>query len=278
MARIRLTERRRMLQAARDKATEKVVAEIKPAFRQMQNRIKRYLRANGNLRKRMMRIRAISAHDRAAKFLRVADFHSRRPLVKQDQPDQPSANEQDWLNWKTVLAAAILAGLLNGGDDLIDVEDQVWTSRGGVTVTYDQDQMTEDMKRRLGATVDAVVQSTQNQLQNALGDWFGGDEEFSSLMDDIDTIFGDARIDTIGRTSVGDYLSQIILHTMLGNDWKQWYWDAFGENPCTTPIIINGDEYQGCADLNGRLFDIGTPMPPDAAHPNCQCLPTPKTD
>lgn len=130
---------------------------------------------------------------------------------------------------------------------------------------------------RTGERIDAVALVTMVAVERIIAEWYSAEEAFPKLITDLKRYFGDTRVDTLSRTLVGDLHAQMIIQQMQSYGLTEWYWDHKGEDvPCTNPITMLGKTYAGCKELNGKVFRLGDPMPPDAAHPNCHCLPTPE--
>jgi hypothetical protein len=275
--RIRMTQRRAKLRAAKRKAAEQVKAKILPVMRRQYKRLERFLR-RANLRKRLQKIKVPADYE----FLdTMVDIRSGKAaaLYKVNQlfkaPSPPKSDTKEWDDFKKALLITLLLGLFAGVDDIGNVENEIWASRGYDPLTFDPQQVVEDYQLRTGRNLSDIGGDTLIAVQEIISNWYIGDEPFPALMDDLDRLFDESRANMIASTEVGNLTSQIFWQEMASNGWSEWYWDALGENPCTKPIQILANVYDGCLDLNGRRFKIGTPMPPDAAHPNCECLPMP---
>jgi hypothetical protein len=300
-----MTQRRARLKAAKRQAAERVKAKILPVFRSQYRRLERFLR-RANLRKRLNKIKVPAGLEPPSLDIQnlmditfpavpgaigykitVEDpekiaLEKMAALYKVDQlfkaPSPPKSDTSEWDNFKKALLIALLLGLFAGVDDIGDVENEIWASRGYDPLTFDPQQVVEDYQLRTGRNLSDLGADTLISVQNIITQWYLKDdpfEPFKNLLDDLDKQFNAARAKAIASTEVGNLTSQIFLQEMSSNGWSEWYWDALGENPCTKPIQILNQVYDGCLDLNGRKFKIGTPMPPDAAHPNCECLPMP---
>jgi hypothetical protein len=269
--RIRLTQRRQKLKAAKKKAAERVKAKILPVMRSQYKRLERFLRRS-NLRKRLNKIKVPDPENLNITVDMVA-LYKVEQLFK--APSPPKSDKDEWDTWKKALLIALLLGLFASVDDIGQVENDIWESRGYDPLTFDPQQIIEDYQMRIGRNLDDIGSDTLARVQSAIADWYMGEESLPELLDDLDRFFDEARAEAIAATEVGNMTSQIFLQEMLSNGWTEWYWDALGENPCTKPIQLLNQIYDGCLDLNGRKFKVGTPMPPDAAHPNCQCIPMP---
>lgn len=252
-----------MLIQARAKAVERVKNKILPVLRRQGNRLERFLR-RATLRKRLAKITLPAGQFDNASRQDVA-LYKVQELLKQDR----RSDQDEWDRWKKAFLLALLLGLADSADDLASVENEIWTSRGYQPLTYDGEQIIDDYQMRIGRNLSDIGDSTLVAIQNIIGDWYMTDDPFSVLTDRLDALFSESRAEAIAATEVQNLSSQIVFQAMLSHGWSWWYWDAMGENPCSSPIVINGVEYEGCRDLNGRRFRLGTPMPPDAAHPNC---------
>lgn len=269
--RIRLTSRRKKLWDAQDAAALRVKARILPVMRSQYKRLERFLR-RANLRKRLTKIK----YPDEPENIRDVAFYKVQELFK--APSPPKSGTGEWDNFKKALLIALLLGLFGSVDDLGAVENEIWQSRGFDPLTFDPEQIIQDYQLRTGRNLAEMGDYTLTQVQTIISDWYMTDESFTDLLDDLDRLFNESRAESIAVTEVGNVTSQIFLQEMISHGWTSWYWNALGENPCTHPIIINGVSYEGCLDLHGRKFKRGDPMPPDAAHPNCFCLPTPALD
>lgn len=261
MARIRLVQRRKMINAARGKAEERVVAALRPIFKQQHKRLERFLR-RANLRKRLIKIKA-PANGKAT------------ILMKEFVPQEPGAD--DWDAWKGALVAAIILALIAQVTGLGDIENLVWVSQGYAPLTYLPGDVVADYQRRIGRNLDDLATDTMAAVEREITEWYISGDPFPALMSRLDRWFDDNRITTIAETEISNLVSQMVLQAMISYGWGEWYWDALGEIPCTDTQVIQGVSYGGCLELHGKTFKIGDPMPPDASHPRCHCLPTPVT-
>jgi hypothetical protein len=266
-----MSRRRANLIIARARAQRQVVEHILPVMRSQYQKLTRFLRRQ-NLRKRLQKIQVPDNIYAAGSGQAVAMYRTQE-LMKAPSPPQ---SQDDWAQWKRALLLALLLGLFDGVDDIGSVENEAWTSRGYDPLTFDGQQIVDDYQMRIGRNLSDLGDATAAGVNTIISDWYMGDEPFSALIERLDQLFNEARAQTIADTEVGNVTAQIFLQEMLSHGWSEWYWDAMGENPCQSPLTIKGMTYEGCLDLHGRVFKRGDPMPPDAAHPNCQCVPTPK--
>lgn len=190
----------------------------------------------------------------------------------------PTENEEEWNAWKKALLIALLLGLFQATDDLAEVENLFWLSRGQDELTYDAETLILAYQLRTGRPLESIALATFVAIERLIREWYVSDDTFPQLLVQLNRYFNDVRIKTIARHEVGNLLSQMVAQQMVSYGLKNWYWDAMGENPCKNDIHIKGITYEGCSDLNGRHFILGDPMPPDAAHVGCQCLPTIRED
>jgi hypothetical protein len=264
MRRIRLTERRDILLRARESATEKVADKIAPVFRKQFKRLERFLRKS-NLRKRLAKL---DTGDKVSPAL-VED------LFKQE--DSLTSNTEEWEKWKEELTLALLLGLFLAVEELGAAENRIMTSRGRDALTYDAAALILAYQLRTGETLDGAALVTFAAVERIISDWYVTDDSFSDLMASLKRYFNETRVHTLSNTAVGNLHAQMIIQQMTSYGLTNWYWDHKGEDiPCSNPITVKGYTYAGCRELNGKVFQIGDPMPPDAAHPNCHCLPTPE--
>lgn len=270
---IRLTERRRLLIATRTKDEAVVKDHLMPVFDASYKKLRRVL---GNsavpLRKRVMQMKVEAeitdvAYPNAVTLRKVQRVFNTAPR---------EADRERWNEFKTALVAALLAGLFLGVDDLGAIENEILVSRGYGALTFVGQTIVDDYQRRVNYSLGELADATQRDVEQAIADWAVTSAPFSDLERILQGYFSEARATVISRTEMGNVLSQIVFQVMMSHNWKEWYWDAMGEHPCTKPLTVGGRVYGGCMELNGKLFPIGHPMPPDASHPGCECLPTPK--
>ena len=255
MARQRLIQRRKRMQAARLVAEAQVAGDLMPVFRSMHKSLERFLR-KANLRKRISKFEGDAEH-------RVYT------LVKDDM------GSDGWYNWKKAVVATIIAALLSVFPDLVGVENDTWESRGFAPVNIDPNELIAAYELRTGHMLGDVADTTMTAIEREIVDWYIGGEPFSVLMGRLDRWFGENRVMSIAEDNVGNFISQMVFQAMLLHGINQWYWDALGENPCTVPVALLGVTYDGCRDLHGRVFKVTDPMPPGAAHNRCKCIPVP---
>ena len=273
---IRLTQRRALLMKAREGAEEEVRRHIQPVFRKQFARLERFLRRS-NLRKRL---------ERGLKKIQIPpEFETgdmdeqayRVGLVFKAEGAPVDSDNQEWERWKEELTLALLLGLYLAIQEIGRVENRIMVSRGREELTFDAEALILAYQLRTGERIDAAALVTMVAVERIIAEWYSSEEAFPKLIEDLKRYFGDTRVDTLSRTLVGDLHAQMIIQQMQSYGLTEWYWDHKGEDvPCTNPITMLGKTYAGCKELNGKVFRLGDPMPPDAAHPNCHCLPTPE--
>jgi len=266
-----------MLMKAREDAEAEVARQIAPVFKKQFKRLERFLRRS-NLRKRIEKMEvpevllpadmsSISREGMA--ILKVGVFFK--------QEDAPTSNEEEWENWKEELTVAILLGLFLAVNTLGTIENKIMTSRGRDELTFDAEALILAYQLRTGNRIDAAALVTMAAVERIIANWFVSEDDFSSLITSLKRYFNDSRVDTITRTMIGDLHAQMIIQQMSSYGLTTWYWDHKGEDiPCTNPITMVGKTYAGCKELNGKVFRLGDPMPPNASHPSCHCLPSPE--
>jgi hypothetical protein len=206
-------------------------------------------------------------------FLKSQSQYRVQELLKQSN----TSGTKEWEEWKKKLLLALLLGLFSAVDYLADVENEIWESRGYDNLTYDAASIVEDYQRRTGLPLTGIAEATLIAVERIIAGWYDSEEPFPELIHQLDRYFNDVRIETIAATETGNIIAQMVIQQMVASGDREWYWDAMGENPCHGELAIKGVIWKGCSELNGHLFPLGDPMPPDAAHPNCQCLPTPRS-
>lgn len=270
---IRLTERRRMLIAARTRDEAVVKDHLMPVFATGYKRLRRSI---GNsavpLRKRIMKMEVEHEPGMDA-FPSVITLRKVQRVFNTAPKD---ADRERWNDFKAALVAALLASLFLGVDDLGGIENEILLSRGYGALTFTGQLIVDDYQRRVNYNLGELADATQIGVEQAIADWAVTTAPFADLERILQGYFSEQRAILISRTEMGNVLSQIVHQTMMSHNWKEWYWDAMGEHPCTKPLTVAGRVYGGCLELNGKIFPIGHPMPPDASHPGCECLPTPK--
>jgi hypothetical protein len=273
---IRLSERRSRIIATKKKELEKVRAAIEPVLEERRKWLSRELRGGGNLRKRLTKIQAptkLSSGEAALyKVKRLL------PVAGNPPKNPPPVNQPHNLNedhkWRDRFIAALIAALLLAGASFVDLENLIWTSRGMPNVDVDVEAAVRAYQDRIGRRISNIADDTMLDVQKAISDWYVSGEDFSSLMKKLETIFGPKRAERIARQEINNLNSQIALEFMRKYGVEDWVWDAMGENPCMQELYISGHSYAGCRELNGKRFSVGAPMPPDAAHVNCECIPS----
>ena len=275
MTRIRLTQRRKMLNAARTIAESRVADALLPVFHRQRKRLERFLR-RANLRKRMNKIETQIIWD-YDEGISQDEIRSQIGLGKAHQLMKDEMGQDDWNKWKAALVAALIAALVAEIPIIGDIENGVWMSRGYPPIVFIPQDIIDEVGIRAGINLGDMADATMAGVEKEIVEWYLGNEPFAGLMNRLDKWFNRTRAEVIAQMQMGEAITQVILHSMLTHNWSGWYWDAMGENPCSGPtIVLQGVMYDGCRALHGQKFSVGTPMPPSAAHPRCHCLPTPE--
>lgn len=261
-----------MLMKAREDAEAEVARQIAPVFKKQFKRLERFLRRS-NLRKRIEKME-VPPEFQSEDALENA-IHKVGVFFKQE--DAPTSNEEEWEKWKEELTVAILLGLFLAVNTLGTIENKIMTSRGRDELTFDAEALILAYQLRTGNRIDAAALVTMAAVERIIANWFVSEDDFSSLITSLKRYFNDSRVDTITRTMIGDLHAQMIIQQMSSYGLTTWYWDHKGEDiPCTNPITMVGKTYAGCKELNGKVFRLGDPMPPNASRPSCHCLPSPE--
>lgn len=192
-------------------------------------------------------------------------------------PSAPPAKPGEWDNFKRALMIALLMGLFEALDSFADIENEFWSSRSQEELSYDAGILIGAYQLRTGRPLEDIAKTTLEGVERLVAKWYDDNASFPDLIRSLDRYFNDTRLATIATTETGNLLAQMTLQQLVEYGLENWYWDAMGEDPCHSPLFIQGVTYKGCSDLNGRRFKVGDPMPPDASHPSCQCIPTPMT-
>jgi len=304
MTKIRMTQRRQMIDAVRRKVELKVAAAIIPILRRQGNALERFLR-KPTLRKRLSKIAVpdksiktiknelkmddgskmtwpkvegaigykVYNYDPAsfAAHYRVAELMKQDGLYPPVPPRQPLGDTEDkqddnhWNAWRLALIAALGGALLGGITDIGNVENEIWTSRGYDALTYDPQSILDAYQIRTNRNLGDIADDTADQVQQMISQWYMGNEPFAALTDRLDGLFSPDRADRIAQQETGDITSEIIQALLEGYGFNEWIWDA----------ILDDRTCEFCTDMHGRRFRRGDPMPPDAAHVNCRCSATP---
>lgn len=268
---IRLTERRALLMKAREDAELEVARHIAPVFKKQFKKLERFLRRS-NLRKRIEKMEFPTSprknpDDLMPSKQEIADMKT-QAFFKQE--GSPTSNEEEWEKWKDELTVALLLGLFLAINEIGRVENKIMVSRGREELTFDAEALILAYQLRTGERIDMASLVTMAAVERIISEWFVSENDFSNLIGSLKRYFNDTRIDTLSRTLVGDLHAQMIIQQMNSYGLTTWYWDHKGEDiPCISPITMLGKTYHGCKGLNGKVFRLGDPMPPNAAHPNC---------
>jgi hypothetical protein len=159
---------------------------------------------------------------------------------------------------------------------LSDIENDVFASYEFPRVPLDVQKLLADYQARTGHPLSEISDNALEHIQAEINAWNGTGQPVDELLDRIDVWLNAQKADAIGDVEVGNVLSQITLGLMTRHNIAQWIWRHNGKDvPCSTPITIAGNTYDGCLELDGKRFPLGAEMPPDASHPFCHCLPEP---
>src|SRR5258707_9514822 len=234
MARIRLTQRRNMLNATRERAQAGVVRTILPIMRRQYKHVTNNLRRGGNLRKTMGKIavpesfRIMMAQDvsfyKAAVIMKVDPFPPFQP-----PPAMPPQRDESWDSFKAALVASLLLSLGDGAEEIGSVENDVYTSRGYSPLQFDPDLSVQAYQDRIGRKIVNIPEDTMAGVQGAVATWYQNDEPFQGLMDDLGQWFDEGRAELIARQEVGNLMSQITMDAMGFYGFSHLFLAATGE-------------------------------------------------
>lgn len=230
---MRMTQRRRMVQLARDQAEAMARREIAALLDRQFKTLKRELRhSRVSLRKRLAK------NDGA--------------LYKQNE---------DWGRIIGDFTAKLLEILKRGLSLLFGAENEFWTTRGHTYVTWDPNEVIAAYQNRIGRQISQIGDDTLAQTQQIIATWFAGEGSLPDLIQQLEPLYSADRAELIATTEMCGLASEAAYNMMNHFGITQWRWDA----------IMDGVVCEACADLNGQTFDTedNDAYPPE--HSRCRC-------
>jgi uncharacterized protein with gpF-like domain len=180
-----------------------------------------------------------------------------------------------WDEFKNRLEASLTDKFRDAAEMIIAVDQADWGDE--LDVALNPDEITDGYRDEIGQLITHVNDDTKTRVGNTIADWYQTPgSTFQQLIDQLSPEFGERRAALIGTNEITGLNSQITLTMMDQAGLQRWYWQTMqDEVVCISPIEgPDGDEYNGCEDLQGREFTTDDWMPPDGSHPGCRCSPT----
>lgn len=236
---MRAVQRRRLLNAAHDRGTQRIQAVVFPLLQRRFRVVKRELR-RANLRKRLTK-----------------DFRRHGAFFKQDD-----GSDEDWLTWLDDFDGNLRDVLSTTAEDMLATETKFWLTRAVRPAEIDPARVVDEYEAREGKQIKRIGESTKQDTLSTVTDWYNTDASLPELFDQLEPIYGMPRAETIGRTESTYITSQVSLDMMNHFDVTAWNWDLAdedGEWPCEECIAM----------ANGGPYAPGDDMPP--IHPRDRC-------
>lgn len=228
---MRETQRRRLLYRAHKRAQSELKAEVLRLLERRFKALKRELR-RANLRKRLKKTDGV--------FQKV---------------------DSGWPAWAEDFSSEFQSALLGIVELFASIENDYFESHGEPRAPLDYSAVINDYHDRIGRKIKDIAEETLLLSQDKIRDWYGTDKSLRELIDELASIFGESRAETIARTEAGFVRSQVAYEMMRHHGIGKWIWDsALEDRTCSF-----------CSGKHGLVFDLVDAMPPDASHPNCLC-------
>ena len=212
MSKLRMTQRRTIMTAARDKVEQRIQSMVSTALARRFAQLKRELR-RGNLRKR---------------------------LHKADNPLKGPNN--DWQPWVDEFTAALLSEMMAGVDDLFAAENSFWTSGGQPPAVWNTQQVVDKYQSRIGRQIKNIGQDTLANTQQTIADWYTTEQTLPELIDTLSQWYSPARAEMIATTEATGLAAQVGGAMMEHFGITRWRWDAFPD-ACPDCLELNGQTF-----------------------------------
>lgn len=200
-----------------------------------------------------------------------------KKLAKQYQLAGPNSL---WDEFVRRLGTALQSEIDAGAVTLTQLE-QGWIEDNDFDVPEIDPQAIVDAYRdqigaREGREIKNIADSTRREMGTLIADWYRTPgTTFGQLIDSLKQWVNEARAAAIGSTETTALNSAVALNTMQSLGIRRWAWDTVKDELVCENYVDgpDGRGYQGCADLQGKIFTTDDTFPPDASHPNCRCAP-----
>jgi uncharacterized protein with gpF-like domain len=182
-----------------------------------------------------------------------------------------------WSEFKDRLETQLRAKFKDGAELIAAVEDAYWDSLD-FDLMLNPDDIVDGYSDQIGQLVTNVSDDTRAWVGNTVADWYKTPgSTFQELIDKMSPRFGERRAALIGTNEVTGLNSEITRTVMGQTGINGWWWQTMRDEVVCTQTLEgpDGNEYEGCADLQGHEFtmDESDFMPPDGSHIGCRCSP-----
>lgn len=224
-------------------------------------RVKRYLIKRVVRRKAEAIIQAAVARELSHVYLTLVPYL--RSLKKSDT-DTLEKGIGDWWNsfWGNVKDEfnTVFTALGKAVGIIADAENQFYQDNGKPAVPYNPQDILDHYST--GSRITSIADDTRQWTEEVINSWyFNPPLTTDDLIDQLTPIYGEHRAQLIAINETTLLNSAIADYMMRYNGLGRWKWDTMkDERVC--PL---------CWDLEGQIFTLNDPMPPDASHIGCRC-------
>lgn len=239
---MRLTQRRVLLNKARDKAEQDAAKTIARLLDRRFKTVKRQLRAAGfNRRQLGRRLQTPGAG------------------ILHKQADE---DDEDWSSWIDDFTQSLQDVMVSIAGVVGEVEIAYWNSREKTPGRIDAEALVSAYMARNGKQIKAIATDTRDNVLRDITEWHATAEGLPDLIDRLEQYFNSDRAETIARTEAA-YLSSMISDDIYQRVGVEYFnWDVADE--------VDGWPCEICQEkAANNPYEVGEELPP--AHPRCRC-------
>jgi hypothetical protein len=223
---------------------------------------------------RLQEVRTHSAKRVASHIYPVMQWYKKKAVDKlfsTRKAATPSSRDED--KWRDEFLRALIIALILSVADIEEVENDAWAEYGFERIVFSPNEIIQQYQERVGRPLSDIAEMKIEKVGEITEKVNSGEITPESAVSQIENIFGENSANTIGDFEVGNIIGQMTYEVMTRHKMKDWRWRHLGsDEPCSSLLIVNGREYNGCEELEGKVFPISVVMPPEAAHLHCHCI------
>ena len=201
------------------------------------------------------RLRSLDEQRPQVKLKKVAYFHS-----------------DIWGPISSKMSAKLLNALIQGAITITNLQNSYLMDAIGKSIEFDSAEFARQYKELLGQRITNTIETIRRSVSRRITRWYNTPgSTLKDITKELSPMFGASRAEMIARTEV-TYLDTEVqknIATALGIR-KCWVNTMRDQSTCTRKLIgPDGQIYNGCRELQGKVFTVDQQGPP--FHPNCRC-------
>ena len=179
-----------------------------------------------------------------------------------------------WPLFQKRLHDSMMDAITLHGIAILQAEIDMQLARGVTPFEYNYDAWLESYSDSLALMVTKVTETTQKYIGERITRWFQTPgETVQTVVDDLKTLFEPYRAQAIAQTEITSLNSRMQTGLAETLGIENWAWATRRDSLVCQRRLVgpDGNIYNGCRELHGKVFTLKDRMPPDGSHISCRC-------